>query len=186
MTVVLITGGARSGKSDLAQEMARKSGRTVLFVATATPGDDDMRRRIEAHRASRPKEWRTIEAETSVGSQISHILDSAQTVVVDCITMLVNNVFGKHFDASGEICDVALVEKDVIAEIRELIDCLDHTDANFIIVTNEVGLGLVPANTMSRLYRDLLGKANQILAARADEVYLMVSGLPVRVKPERR
>ncbi|MBI2852061.1 MAG: bifunctional adenosylcobinamide kinase/adenosylcobinamide-phosphate guanylyltransferase [Chloroflexi bacterium] len=183
MKTLLITGGARSGKSDLAQELARKSGQMVLFVATATAGDDEMRRRIEAHRKSRPGEWRTLEAATQVGSQIRENLDGAQTVIVDCITMLVSNVFGKHFDVSGQISDAALIEKDVIAEIHELIDCCNRTMASFIIVTNEVGLGLVPENAMGRLYRDLLGKANQLLAERADEVYFMVSGLPVRVKP---
>jgi adenosylcobinamide kinase/adenosylcobinamide-phosphate guanylyltransferase len=99
-------------------------------------------------------------------------------VIIDCITLLINNVFQQH----DEKADAALLEKAVIAEIKELLESIDHSDAQFIIVTNEVGLGIIPADRVSRLYRDLLGKANQMLAEHADEVYLMVAGIPLVVK----
>lgn len=185
MKTILITGGARSGKSHLAQEMALQSGRVVLFVATAAAADEEMRQRIEEHRRLRPAAWRTLEAGTHVGKQIQENPGAARTVIVDCVTLLVNNIFTKYTGLDSEITDAALLEKEVTAEIKELIACLDSTAADFIIVTNEVGLGLVPLNPMARLYRDLLGKANQILAARADEVYLLVAGLPVKIKPSR-
>jgi len=180
---ILITGGARSGKSHLAQELARSSGKRVLFVATATAGDEEMRHRIEKHRQSRPPAWSTLEVTGHVGQHIRQGIGPAQVVIVDCITLLVGNVFSRYLDQTGEPFDASLVEKEVISEIGELAECIKQVNACFIIVTNEVGLGLVPTDKVGRLYRDLLGKANQLLAERADEVYLMVAGLPLRIKP---
>jgi len=183
LKTVLLIGGARSGKSRFAQEMALKSGKQVLFVATAVPGDDEMQRRIEEHQRARPKDWGTLEVTTHVGREIEQRIGEAQVVIVDCITLLVSNILGQHTDQAGEVIDESPVEKEVTSEIDELVECINRTEASFIIVTNEVGEGLVPANKMSRLYRDLLGKANQLLVQQADEVYLMVAGLPVMVKP---
>lgn len=183
MKSTLITGGARSGKSHFAQEMALKAGGAVLFVATAEAGDDEMKRRIEEHRRARPSTWETLETTTHVGRHISRHIGKAQTVIIDCITLLINNIFQQHGLYNDEEIDEALIGKEVMAEIGELVNCIDQSDARFIIVTNEVGLGLVPPNKLSRLYRDLLGKANQMLAQHADEVYMMVAGIPVTVKP---
>ena len=195
MKSILLTGGARSGKSNYAQELAVKSGKRVLFVATAEAGDEEMKQRIKAHQSSRPSEWGTLEATTNIGKEIlkkgsgsiRHSLDAggAEVIIVDCITMLVNNVFSRHADYTAEKIDTALVDREVTREIGDLIECLDRLNASFIFVTNEVGMGLVPANPIDRLYRDLLGKANRMLAERVDEVYLMVSGLPLCVKPDR-
>ena len=178
----LIIGGARSGKSNFAQELALKSPQPVLFVATAEAGDEEMRQRIETHKRARPDTWRTLEATTLVGDRICQEIDAVPTVIVDCITLLVNNVFNKYLNAGGELSEPSLVEKDVMAEISSLVDCINQAEAEFIVVTNEVGQGLVPASNMSRLYRDLLGKANRILAQHADNVYTMVAGLPLKVK----
>tara|TARA_B100000315_G_C14474785_1_gene540083 strand:+ start:257 stop:814 length:558 start_codon:yes stop_codon:yes gene_type:complete len=180
---ILITGGARSGKSHFAQELALKSGKSVLFVATAEASDEEMRRRIEEHRRTRPADWSTLEVTTHLGNEISQKVGGAQVVIVDCITLLVSNILGQHTAQTGEPIDASLVEKEVITEITALLEYLNRIDASFIMVTNEVGMGLVPANRMGRLYRDLLGKANQLLAQQADEVYLMVAGLPVKIKP---
>ncbi len=182
---ILIIGGARSGKSHFAQQLALKSGQSVLFVATAEAGDEEMRQRIEQHQKARPAAWSTLEATTHIGSQITQRLSGAKVVIVDCITLLVNNIFGQYSHQTGEQIDAPLIEKNITAEINELIECIDQVDASFIIVTNEVGLGLVPANTVGRLYRDLLGRANQLLAQRADEIYLMVAGLPLLIKPAK-
>jgi len=176
---ILITGGARSGKSRFALELALKLGEPVLFVATAGAGDEEMRQRIEEHQRARPSAWRTLEVTTHVGSQISHQIGNAQVVIVDCITLLVNNILSQYSPQTS----ASVVEQEVTSEINELVECINHAKAGFIIVTNEVGTGLVPANRMSRLYRDLLGKANQLLAQQADEVYLTLAGLPVQIKP---
>ncbi len=140
----LIIGGAYGGKSHYAQELAMESSSPVLFVATAEAGDEEMKQRIEDHRKARPSSWNTLETTTHVGSQILQKVGKAQTVIVDCITLLVNNIFCQHIDSSGEIMDAALIEQEVMAEIGELIDCMNQVSASFIIVTNEVGLGLVP------------------------------------------
>jgi adenosylcobinamide kinase/adenosylcobinamide-phosphate guanylyltransferase len=173
----LITGGARSGKSRLAQELARKTGGPILFVATAEAGDEEMKRRIEAHRKNRPTDWTTIEVTTHIGREITRNIGQVKAVIIDCVTLLINNIFQQH-QGAGDI----LLEKAVEAEIKELIKCVERSKARFIIVTNEVGLGIVPADRVSRLYRDLLGNANQMLAEHADEIIFMVAGIPITVK----
>lgn len=179
---VLIIGGAGSGKSHFAQELALKLGGPVLFVATAEAGDEEMRRRIDAHRRRRPPDWKTLEVTTSVGQHILKETERYRTVVVDCVTLLVNNVFSRQGD--GESIETPLLEEALDREIGGLIEAVRRSDAGFIIVSNEVGLGIVPANAMGRLYRDLLARANRALAAVADEVYLTVAGLPVVIKGE--
>ena len=180
---VLIIGGAGSGKSHFAQELAPKLGKPVLFVATAEAGDEEMLQRIEQHKRKRPAAWSTLEATSHLGSQIVAKIGKAQVVIVDCITLLVNNIFNQYRDQSAERIDAPLIEERLMAEVDELIGCIKRLDASFIIVSNEVGLGLVPANRMGRLYRDLLAKANQMLAQAADDAYLMVAGLPLQIKP---
>ncbi|MFC2013861.1 bifunctional adenosylcobinamide kinase/adenosylcobinamide-phosphate guanylyltransferase [Chloroflexota bacterium] len=176
---VLIIGGARSGKSTFAQELAQQLGEPVLFVATAEAGDEEMKDRIEKHKQERAAEWKTLEATTHIGRHIGQKIGEVRVVVVDCITLLVNNIFNQY---SKQI-DAHLIEEKLNNEINELVDYINTVDASFIIVTNEIGLGLVPANRIGRLYRDLLGKANQMLAQKADDVYLMVAGLPTQIKP---
>ncbi|MCL0052954.1 bifunctional adenosylcobinamide kinase/adenosylcobinamide-phosphate guanylyltransferase [Dehalococcoidales bacterium] len=184
LATILIIGGARSGKSRFAQELALKLGGPVLFVATAVAGDEEMQRRIEEHQKARPATWSTIEVTTNLASQIFHQIGEAQVVIVDCITLLVNNIFSQSSNHTGEPID-DFIEQKVTSEISQLIECINQIDASFIIVTNEVGLGLVPTSKVGRLYRDLLGKANQLLAEQADEIYLMVAGLPVQIKPAK-
>ncbi len=183
---ILIIGGARSGKSHFAQQLASNLGGPVLFVATAEASDEEMRQRIEAHRRSRPAEWRILEANTHIGGKVLKNISGNETVIIDCITLLINNILLQHCDPPGGRIDAVGAEKAVATEIAELIDCIGRVDATFIIVTNEVGLGIVPADSMTRLYRDLLGKANQSLTQRSDEVYLMVAGIAMPVKPGKK
>ena len=180
---ILILGGARSGKSHFAQEMASRLGERVLFVATGEALDEEMKQRIKEHKKSRPSSWRTIEVPIGVGKRIREEIHDAQVVILDCLTLLVSNVIGQ---CAGEVdpgqVDAGLVEEKLTAEIKELVECIDSTDASFIIVSNEVAMGLVPNNRLGRIYRDFLGKMNQKLAQRAPEVYLMVAGIPMVVK----
>lgn len=171
MKSILITGGARSGKSQFAQKLAVEAGGKVLFIATAEAKDEAMRLRIEAHRESRPAGWKTLEAPLGVSEIIAQHIGEAGIVVIDCITMLVANIM---LQGRGE--------ELVLKEIEALINQMDALEATFILVTNEVGLGIVPDNELSRRYRDCLGRANQILAQHADEVYLMLAGIPLRLK----
>jgi len=182
---ILLIGGAGSGKSHFAQELALKLGGAVLFVATAVAGDEEMRQRIDKHRRKRPPTWNTLEVTTEVGKNILQKIGGARVVIVDCITLLANNIFSQYSE-QGEQIDAPLIEKRLTAEIEELIECTKQLDAHFIIVTNEVGLGVVPPSQLGRLYRDLLAGANQKLAEAADEVYLMVAGLAMPIKPARK
>jgi adenosylcobinamide kinase/adenosylcobinamide-phosphate guanylyltransferase len=181
--VMLLLGGARSGKSHFAQEYARRNGEKVLFVATAIAGDDDMRLRIEKHKQERPSDWRTLEVVTDVGMQIEKNAGDAKLIVIDCITMLVNSIFSQYDEKQFNTISDSVLEKEVTAEIEQLQKCLQKMDVSFLIVSNEVGLGLVPDNRMGRLYRDILGRANQMLAQKADEVFLLVAGISLKVKP---
>ena len=177
---ILILGGVRSGKSQFAQEMASRMAEGVLFVATGEPLDEEMRQRIEEHRRMRPSNWRTVEAPLRVGRRISEEIGSAEVVILDCLTLLVSNVIGQCGDP--EQVDAGLVSEKLAVEIEELAACIEKVEASFILVSNEVGMGLVPDNRLGRLYRDCLGKANRELAQRAGSVYLMVAGIPMVVK----
>jgi len=176
MSMTLILGGARSGKSRFAQELAAKLGRRVLFVATGEPLDEEMNARIKAHKRSRPRNWRTLETPTNVAKALRNKMGDAEVVIVDCMTLLVSNLMGT------EDMDAKTLEKKVTAELKELVAFMRTTKAHFIIVSNEVGLGVVPAYPAGRVYRDALGMANQMLARDADEVYFMVAGIPIPQK----
>lgn len=176
--LIFILGGARSGKSAFAQHLAGRRGSQVVYVATGEAGDDEMAERIAMHRASRPGSWRTIEAPLDVGAAIRAEAAEAEVVLVDCITLLANNVIGSLPDPTHlRACETA-----VGGEIEELLAAYKQSKAVWIVVSNEVGLGLVPPYPLGRSYRDSLGKANQRLAAEAEIVYLMVVGLPQVLK----
>jgi len=185
MKTTLIIGGARSGKSSYALELARKASLPVLFVATAGALDEEMKQRIEEHKRARPATWQTLEVQTYVGKRIRQEIGDARVVIVDCIALLVSNILGQHYSADNRTGELKTVEEAIEGEIGELIECFRKVKASFIVVSNEVGTGIVPADRMSRLYRDLLGKANQMLAQYADEVFLMVAGIPLAVKMSR-
>ena len=185
MPKILITGGARSGKSSYALELAKKFGEPVLFVATAEPIDFEMAKRIERHRKTRPKGWVTLEARRHIGSVIEKKIGKSKVVLVDCITLLIGNVFNEFKDNPDDKLDESTIEKKAMQEVKGLINCMGKNKVSFILVTNEVGEGIVPENKLGRLYRDILGKTNQMLARECDEVYLMVSGIPVKLKPDR-
>ena len=174
--MTLILGGARSGKSALAEKIARDSDTSVLFVATATAGDEEMALRIRRHRASRPAGWQTLEAPLDVGRSLKTA--GAGVVIVDCITLLINNILLSLPENAPED---TIMEK-VRAEMDELIAAQARLGGRWLVVSNEVGLGLVPPYPLGRLYRDALGRANQILAAAAARVLFMAAGLPFTVK----
>jgi adenosylcobinamide kinase / adenosylcobinamide-phosphate guanylyltransferase len=170
-----LLGGARSGKSTRAQEMAQEMGGRVLFCATAAALDDEMRNRIELHKRSRPSNWDTVESCRNIGQVLREHGRDYHTVIIDCITMLVSNCLVNDF-RSGQ------AEQAAVVEIASLVELMQERLSNFILVSNEVGSGLVPDNKLGRLYRDMLGQANQILAKCADEVYFMAAGQSLRMK----
>ena len=176
--LTLILGGARSGKSAYAQKIAAERGDPVLYAATAEAGDDEMARRIAAHRAERPAHWQTLEASLDVGAAIRLQANKNQIVLLDCLTLLANNVIVPLPEPVTEETATQALKK----EVDELMRVYHESNAQWIIVSNEVGLGLVPPYPLGRVYRDALGRANQQLAAIADEVILMVAGLAMKIK----
>ncbi|MEL6984505.1 MAG: bifunctional adenosylcobinamide kinase/adenosylcobinamide-phosphate guanylyltransferase [Actinomycetota bacterium] len=164
--LVFVTGGARSGKSTAAVEAARHSGRPVTFVATATAGDGEMTDRIAAHRAERPPEWSTIEAPVEVADALNGAEPDA-CVLVDCLSLWVSNLL---------MADAELGTAPLDRRLDAIVAAARARPGPTIVVSNEVGSGIVPDNALARAYRDLLGRANQRLAAEADAAYLTVSG----------
>jgi adenosylcobinamide kinase/adenosylcobinamide-phosphate guanylyltransferase len=169
--LTLIIGGARSGKSTHALRLAAAAGAEVLFLATAEPRDSEMSAKIARHRAERPAHWRTLEAPRAPATALAQV-PAAPVVVLDCVTLWVSNLLL----AEDTTWDAAAAELDA------LLDWYRAADVRLIVVSNEVGLGLVPADAISRAYREWLGWFNQRLAAEADRVYLLVAGLAVDVK----
>ena len=174
--LTFVLGGARSGKSTYAQDLAHEQGGKVLYVATATAGDEEMKVRIENHRAERPAEWRTLEAPLHVGEAIERELTEypADVILLDCMTLLATNVILQLPENTSEKEASDALGKEVDA----LLACMKNSNAQWIIVSNEVGLGLVPPYPLGRIYRDALGRANQQLAKNSDRVILMVAGIP--------
>jgi adenosylcobinamide kinase/adenosylcobinamide-phosphate guanylyltransferase len=177
--LIFVLGGARGGKSAFAESLAANLSDDVLFVATAQPGDAEMHQRIARHRARRPKAWRTLEAPLDVGAAIRGA-EAGNVVLLDCLTVLVANVLMEH-----QVDDMPTDEAEaaVMAEVEGLLGAYRAGRATWIAVSNEVGMGLVPAYPLGRAYRDLLGQANQRVAEAADEVILMMAGLAWRLKP---
>jgi adenosylcobinamide kinase / adenosylcobinamide-phosphate guanylyltransferase len=182
--LILILGGGRSGKSTFAEQLAQRSGRSVAFIATATVSDDDMRLRIERHQAARPADWQTIEEPLDLASAIQQAASLADVLLLDCITLWVSNWLFTQENIDDASSVTSPYYEGALAEIDKLLitfNALD-TQKTLIVVTNEVGLGIVPSYTLGRVYRDVLGLVNQRLAAVADRVYLMVAGLGVDIK----
>ncbi len=166
--ITFITGGQRSGKSSFAQDLALKNSSRPVYLATSRIWDEEHKKRIERHKADRDERWENIEEEKFLSK---HNL-SDKVVLIDCITLWLTNFY---FDNNSDI-DLSLTQaqKEFNAIIKQ--------DAHFIIVTNEIGLGGMPENEIQRKFTDLQGWMNQYIASKADEVYFMVSGIPMKVK----
>jgi adenosylcobinamide kinase / adenosylcobinamide-phosphate guanylyltransferase len=190
--LIVILGGARSGKSAFAERLAGSLGRPVAFIATATAGDDEMRKRIAHHRASRPKGWHTLEEPLDLARAVHQAAALADVVLLDCLTLWLGNALlqapGQHAqDEQGEEAlhtTGRLFDERALKECEVLLTVVKSFGPNktLIVVTNEVGLGIVPAYPLGRLYRDTLGYINQRLAQAADHVYLLVAGIAVDLK----
>lgn len=185
--LVLVIGGARSGKSEFAQSLAAKAGGKTCFVATAEAGDAEMRDRILRHRLNRPREWDTVELEG--GRYLAKYPSKGRVVIMDCLTVYLSNLMAAH--GLDQLCEdkasmsqreLARREKEIVREALSLIGELRQCSRLLILVTNEVGMGLVPPYRSGRYFRDLAGQLNRKLAEEADEVYLVVAGLPLCLK----
>lgn len=179
-TITFILGGARSGKSTHALSLAQAAGQPVTFIATATAGDEEMKERICRHQAERPADWQTIEAPWDLAQRFAQESIRHPVVILDCVTMLISNLLLRLPDP--EMTRMTDYQQVIDTEINPLIETIQRSTAKWYIISNEVGLGVVPAFKLGRLYRDGLGRANQRIASMADSVLFMVAGLPMQVK----
>ncbi len=167
--LTLVTGGARSGKSAYAENLVLSSGLDPVYVATAAAHDQEMARRIEAHRKRRGAEWMLVEEEIDLPGVIGEQAAAGRILLIDCLTLWLSNML--------------LAEADIDERVARLCDALSEAQGDIVLVTNEVGMGIVPENALARRFRDLAGVLNQRMAALADRVVLVVSGIGVTVKP---
>jgi adenosylcobinamide kinase / adenosylcobinamide-phosphate guanylyltransferase len=168
---IFISGGARSGKSRLAEKLAEDFGEPLCYIATGEARDGEMAERIAHHRQRRGDAWQTVEEPLNVVEAIKKADGSCRAILVDCITLWITNLLFHH-DAV----------EPVRTEVRELAELLPSLQTPLILVSNEVGMGIVPENALARSFRDLAGQANQILAEAAEEVYVTISGIPLKLK----
>ena len=186
-TVTLVLGGARSGKSAWAEQVARESNGPVLYVATAEALDDEMKARIAVHRANRPETWQTVEVADDLLGAVRERARPGAVIVVDCLTLWTSNVIHRQ---TAQLPDASAVtpghwrdiETALVAAVEDLVDHSRRNEQALILVSNEVGLGLVPPYPLGRGFRDVLGRVNAAVARRADLVVLMVAGIAVDLK----
>lgn len=172
--VIFIFGGIRSGKSGYAVNLAKKTGKKVLFIATAAPLDKEMKKRIKLHKLSRPRHWKLIEEGKKVDTVLSGTKIKYDAILIDCLGFLVSNLMAEN-----------LKDKIILNKIEKLADAAKKTGTTVILVSNEVGSGLVPINLLARRFSDLLGFANQIIAKKSDKVIFMHAGIPVIIKGDK-
>lgn len=180
--MILVTGGARSGKSRHAEALIGNSPQ-VLYIATSQILDDEMAARIEHHRQGRPVHWRTVERWQQLDELINADINPQHAVLLECITTMVTNLLFEYGgDKDPDEWDYMALELAINDEIQSLIAASLCCPAKVVVVTNEVGMGIVPENRLARHFRDIAGRVNQQLAAAADEVWLVVSGIGVKIK----
>lgn len=169
--LILILGGARSGKSSYAVELAKKRGGKTVFIATAAPSDMEMKKKIELHRISRPREWGLVEEGKDISSILRTLKDEYEVVLIDCLGLLISNLLADNLD-----------DEEIERRIGALVEAAQRLDLTTIIVSNEVGSGIVPVHPLARRFRDVLGLSNQMVAKKADKVILMQAGIPLVIK----
>ena len=184
--IITVTGGAKSGKSVVAEELCRRRNNSTGYIATSIPFDDDMKDKVKKHVERRPKEWKTYEIYKDVHKFINEISKECETVMLDCVTLMINNLMFEFCENPDEMdADrIGEMEDYILSQFKELIEEIKKTELYFIFVTNETGMGVIPANRLSRIYSNIAGKINQFLTSESDDVYLTVSGIPLRIKAD--
>ena len=166
--LILVTGGARSGKSHYAESLCRTQNNKTAYIATSIPFDEELKARVAKHREMRPSEWETFEIYEDIYKAIPKIAKEYQTVILD-------------YDAIGTT-EIDVLEASIKKQFAKLIEAVQKTELFFVIVTNEIGLCPVAANKLTRIYTDIIGRMNQFIAENSDEVYFVVSGIPMKIK----
>ncbi|MCF8012360.1 MAG: bifunctional adenosylcobinamide kinase/adenosylcobinamide-phosphate guanylyltransferase [Clostridiales bacterium] len=179
--IILVMGGARSGKSSYAERIARESGMKVIYVATSQVLDKEMELRVKKHRERRPTNWQTLEEPLCPRDKLEHYIDSSTLVLVDCLTLWVSNLL-LHEALPFRNAGFEEKKEYILNEVHDLLYFFRNNNISAILVSNETGTGLVPGDAISRTYRDVVGKVNQLCAEFADYVYVTFAGIPVDIK----
>lgn len=169
--LIFITGGARSGKSRLSVDLAKRISKKVTFIATCVPKDAEMKKRVRLHKKSRPASWKVIEEGSDIKTALTKVAKGDGTVIIDCVGLLVSNLLSQ-----------GLTDNKIVKTIESTVMALLQNNATSIIVSNEVGGGIVPDNHLARRFRDVIGISNQLIAKRANDVYIMQAGIPIKIK----
>ncbi len=190
--LILITGGARSGKSTFAEQLALKSEKKVTYLATARTDDREMQKRVAAHRKRRPESFKTVEEALEPHLVLENDVDSNSLFLLDCLTLLISNRILADLEQHGALrqgediyADEDLLEaagERALDYINILAEKAGKCTAEVVVVTNEVGLGVVPNYPLGRVFRDYSGRANQVMAAASDQVWMVVCGIAQRLK----
>ena len=187
--MILVTGGARSGKSAFAEQLLQAES-SVLYIATSIVFDKEMEERVKLHKQRRKKNWETLEAYREVGNKVLNLKKCYTGIMLDCVTIMISNLLmeaAPNFtDEEYNNLDYRVEETKILYEMKKLVEAIKEMENKYytkvVFVTNEVGAGIVPENKLSREFRDIAGKVNQYLAKEAKEVYLVVSGIPMKIK----
>lgn len=183
--IIMILGGARSGKSSFAQSLAQKMGEKVVYLATAVVQDEEMAQRVHRHRQERPEHWITIEEGLDLSRAIRTVPPDTEVILLDCLTFwLTNLLWQEEIEDYNDINQLKRKEQEVLAATDDFLQTVSDTAIPLIVVSNEVGCSLVPEYPLGRFFRDLSGWANQKVAKKATSLYLMVAGCPLLVKGE--
>ena len=169
--ILFIIGGSRSGKSSFALQRAKEKKGRVAFIATCSPRDREMQIRVALHRKNRPRHWKTFEFPEDITALINKIGSKFEMLIVDCLTLLISGLMEKKYKESA-----------IKNKIEEMLKAFKKCPSDAILVSNEVGLGIVPQNKLARDFRDIAGRVNQMAAKASDEAFFLVSGIPWRIK----
>lgn len=178
--LILVTGGARSGKSSFAENMLLDLDK-VLYIATSIPFDEEMKERVNHHRKSRPESWDTLECYKNFKQNLLGRIDNYNGILLDCVTIMITNII---LDTCKEntLEEFKYAEELALKEVKELLNIFKEFKGQAILVTNEVGFGVVPESRLGRYFRDIAGRVNQYIAKECRDVYLVVSSIPLKVK----
>lgn len=171
---IFILGGARSGKSTYAVNLAKSYGKRIVFIATCIPGDSEMKQRIKLHKKSRPATWRVIEEPINIDSTLAKVKARCDAILIDCLGLFISNLMAAETN-----------DRTIQRKVWRMIKEIKKRSTDVIVVSNEVGMGIVPDNPTARRFRDLLGRANQVFAQNADTVIMMHAGIPTIIKGEK-
>ena len=183
--LIYISGGARSGKSGFAEKYIEERYEKKIYLATGIAFDDEMKDKISKHKRKRGKNWKTIENYKNIPTLLKGHIEGYDAILLDCLTNMVSNLMILENDIDWEkvtIEEVNKIKEKMVKEVKKILNFVEENDIDMVVVSNELGMGLVPNNYLGRYFREIAGKINQIAAEKSEEAYFVVSGIPMKLK----